>query len=351
MRAARALAFALLLTGSTMAAPAAGKASGTFTVGEEKTKLSHAWVLEKNALLSIVVSAAKLDDPGAIPEDAIALVVQLDESRQAAEVFFHHPELPAGLSVRELSRFESKKSPKGTLAGTIRFNDPGFSFGYTASFEAPITRIEDTVPPLPADASPAEHALWRLKQLGVSYDQSNYRDRIMRGDADVVKLFLDAGMPVNSQDALNEAVEFGHPAVVKVLLAAGADHARVGPYGSTTLMKAVDIGNLEVLQALIDSGADVNAVNEWKIGPLSTAAEQGKLEIVKALLAAGANVNARDTSGGTALSIAVMRGYKEVVETLLAAGADVKRDRESLLEYAADKPEIRAIIEKALARK
>ena len=95
---------------------------------------------------------------------------------------------------------------------------------------------------------------------------------------------------------------------------------------------------------------DVNAANQYRITPLAVAAEQGHLDIVNMLVAAGAKVNARDTAGGTALSVAILRGYKEIVEALLAAGTDVLRDKEDLLNLAADKPEIKEMLEKAFGR-
>jgi hypothetical protein len=49
--------------------------------------------------------------------------------------------------------------------------------------------------------------------------------------------------------------------------------------------------------------------------------------------------------------VAILRGYKEIVAALLAAGADVQRDKEDLLMLAADMPEIKAMLEKALAAK
>ena len=105
------------------------------------------------------------------------------------------------------------------------------------------------------------------------------------------------------------------------------------------------------MRLLIDAHADVNIPNEYKLAPLAVAAEQGQLETVKMLLAAGAKVDHHDPYGGSALSVAVLRGYKEVVKTLLDAGADVQRDKKDLLDLAKDKPEIRAMIEAAAAKK
>ena len=69
------------------------------------------------------------------------------------------------------------------------------------------------------------------------------------------------------------------------------------------------------------------------------------------LVAAGANVNAGDTAGSSALLVAVLRGYQEIVAALLSAGADVEREKDSLLSMAAEKPEILAMLEKALQAK
>lgn len=91
--------------------------------------------------------------------------------------------------------------------------------------------------------------------------------------------------------------------------------------------------------------------NPWEAPhhALAVAAEQGHLDSLNALIAAGAKLKARDTSGGTALSVAILREYKEIVAALLAAKADVQRDKDDLLALAADKPEIKAMLEKAIA--
>lgn len=329
-------------------AVALGNADGSLVVSGKTTRLHHAYVVEKNTLLKIIVSAEPLDDP-ANADDFTGIAVQLDEKKKAEEVFFFHPKLPAGLSVRQLSRFEPKSVSATKLAGRLVLDDPGNSFTYDVTFEAPIVRVKEAIERLPQDASKEEHARWRLKQLNIEYGEQEFRSRILQGDVDAVKLMLEAGMPVETQDALHEAVEAGNPKMVKVLIDAGANVNSRDVAGQSLVMNAVD--HPELVKLLIDAHADVNVANEYKITPLAAAAEQGQLESVKMLIAAGANVRHRDPTGGSALAVAVLRGYKDVVRALIDAGADVQRDKDDLLAMAKDKPEIKAMIEAAAKKR
>lgn len=355
------VAAALSLIAASMSAADAGKATGKFIVGDATRPLTHAYVIEKDSLLKIVLATDALEEAALYDKDTLqdavgehdlsALVIQLDEDRQADATFFFDPKLPAGLEVRQVGTFKLKKSGGKSLAGRVAMKDDGYSFSYDATFEAPIVVQVQTVEPLPADATAADHALWRLKQMEIPYDEQHYRGVVMDGNADTVKLFLEAGMPVETADALHLAVDIGKPDVVKLLLEHGADKNGKDAYGQSLIMTAASNHRPEILAMLIAAGADINAANQYRITPLAVAAEQGHLDLVNMLVAAGAKVNARDTAGGTALSVAILRGYKEIVEALLKAGTDVQRDKEDLLALAADKPEIKALLEQAIAGK
>lgn len=351
----------LLLITATLSAAEGGKATGSFVVGDSTRKLTHAYVVEKNSMLKIVLATAALEEnalydnaalQAAIGEHALsALVIQLDEDRKADATFFFDRDLPAGLEVRRTGTFKSKKSADGSLAGRVVLDDDGNSFSYDATFQAPILLQLQKVEALPANATPADHALWRLKQMEITYDEGHYRNAVMNGDADAVELFLAAGMPVGTADALHLAVDMGKAQVVKLLLEHGADKNGKDSYGQSLIMTAASNHHVEVLKQLVAAGADVNAANQYRITPLAVAAEQGHLDEVNLLVAAGANVNARDTAGGTALSVAILRGYKEIVAALIDAGTDVQRDKDDLLQLAEDKPEIKAMLEKAMQAK
>ena len=329
-------------------AVAVGTADGSMVVSGKSTPLHHAYVVEKNTLLKVIVSKDPIDDPISA-DDFTGIAVQLDEKKKAEEVFFFHPKLPAGLSVRQLSRFEPKSITKTRVAGRLVLDDPGNSFTYDVTFDAPIVHAKETIEKLPENATKEEHARWRLKQLNIEYGEDEFRRRILDGDADAVQLMLEAGMPVETREALHQAVEIGNAKVAKVLIDAGANVNARDAAGQSLVMNAVE--HPEIVKLLIDAHADVNIPNDYKLAPLAVAAERGNLETVKLLLAAGANVRHRDPTGGSALMVAVLRGYKDVVRVLIDAGADVARDKAELLDMAKDKPEIKAMIEEATRKK
>lgn len=307
---------ALLLVTVSLSADA-GKASGKFVVGDATRRLTHAYVVEKDALLRIILAtdaveeAALYDDAAlqsAVAEQGLsALVIQLDEDRGADATYVFDKDLPAGLEVRETGTFKAGKSRDGALSGRVVLKDDDVSFSYDATFDAPILMQQ---------------------QQQVEPPAAN----------------------VDTANALRRAIDLGKPEAVKLLLAGGADKNAKDAYGQSLVMMATSNHRADVVAMLIAAGADINAANDYHITPLAVAAEQGHLDLVNMLVAAGANVNARDTAGGTALAVAILRGYQPIVAALLEAGTDVQRDKDDLLALAADKPEIKAMLEAAMKK-
>ena len=297
-----------------------GKANGKFVVTSKETRqLTHAYAVDRKGLLKVVLASGAVEEAELFDDEALqsavdarglsALVIELDADRNEEATFFFDPKLPAGLEVRTVTKFTPKKSGEGAIAGRMTMKDPDFSFSFDSTFEAPIV-----VQPLSDKAAPAEEIPETPEAL---------KDAVDRGNIDVVKHLLERGVDKNAKDA----------------------------YGQSLVMTAVSNHHSEIVELLIEAGADINAANTYRITPLAVAAEQGHLDLIHMLVAAGAKVNARDTAGGTALSVAILRGYKEIVAALLEAGTDVQRDKEDLLALAADKPEIKAMLEKAIAKK
>ncbi|KAJ3276142.1 hypothetical protein HK104_003719 [Borealophlyctis nickersoniae] len=173
--------------------------------------------------------------------------------------------------------------------------------------------------------------------LDVGADVHAQNDRALglaarNGDLAVAKLLLDAGAEVHGQNdtALGLAAKNGHLAVVALLLDAGADvHAAIEldyvvkgrmrrndlPRNArrstlTPLGWAAAYGHLAVVKQLLKAGADVHAEDDAALG---TVAENGHLEVVRFLLKAGADVNAQNS---LALRNARDKGHSEVVELL-----------------------------------
>src|SRR5262245_9834296 len=115
----------------------------------------------------------------------------------------------------------------------------------------------------PAKLTP-EEARKKLEELGLQNTEAVFIENVSNGKADVVELFLDAGMSPNLKDAGT----------------------------STMLMIVAEKGDLAVMQVLLDAGADVNGRDREENTALTWAAGEGQLEATKALIAAGANVNA-----------------------------------------------------------
>jgi ankyrin repeat protein len=113
------------------------------------------------------------------------------------------------------------------------------------------------------------------------------------------------------------AANYGHPDIVRVLAAAGANLNAAANDGSTPLMAA--IGRNEqvaaaVARQLLEAGADVNAADDSGGTALHRAASSGFNEIIKMLAGRGANLEARNRQGQTPLMLARPRRTPQGIE-------------------------------------
>jgi ankyrin repeat protein len=185
---------------------------------------------------------------------------------------------------------------------------------------------------------------------------------------ETVRLLLAAGADVNPPPAggttpLMEAASRNSPAVLKLLLDAGA-HASLNAkdgLGRTALMLAPgsrsDPSSTAAARLLVAAGADVNAADREGQTPLMLNALKQVPEMIALLLKAGANVNAKDSRGRTALLYVRQEMYADVsaqvIAALIAAGAEVNVSDEegrTPLMYAAGNAEATNSLLKAGAR-
>jgi ankyrin repeat protein len=127
------------------------------------------------------------------------------------------------------------------------------------------------------------------------------------GNIDEVKRAIEVGIEIDElgskgQTALMVAAYYGHQAIVKMLLAAGAD-----PNLLSDDQHGADAG----MTALMFAVGSFFASN--------------RQQIAKTLIAGGADVNQRGIGGKTAIFCAALAGsgYLDCVETLITAGADL----------------------------
>ncbi|KAL6825975.1 ankyrin repeat-containing domain protein [Trichoderma sp. SZMC 28015] len=174
---------------------------------------------------------------------------------------------------------------------------------------------------------------------------------VYRRHVAVVKLLLAAGAEPDLVDGIGTAplmfaAEKGDTSLVEILLAAGANPDLRDKRGSTSLLSAVHLGHVAVVNLLLASGADMNFSHEgWSA--LHLAAYNGHGEVVELLLAYSADPDVRDHDGTTPLLHAAYKGYKSIVKLLLEAGAnpDLRNKKGQTLLTMAQKGGHEAVVE------
>ncbi|WP_346115170.1 ankyrin repeat domain-containing protein, partial [Nonomuraea maheshkhaliensis] len=152
------------------------------------------------------------------------------------------------------------------------------------------------------------------------------------GETEEVGRLLAAGVSPDAPGddggtALYRAAVQGHAAIVRTLLAAGADPGKESGAEDEglPLCAAACWGHLDVVTALRAAAADPDLredAGRSATTALHWAAANEHLSVVNALLDAGADPDVRDSTGGTALSRAARLGASAVVRALLDRGAD-----------------------------
>ncbi len=144
---------------------------------------------------------------------------------------------------------------------------------------------------------------------------------------ELVQTILDTGLNPNSSivddtcTPLQYALRSGNVELCRMLLDAGADVNRTGPF-YTPLNCAVMGGHIELVEILLDAGARVNEL-DWEESPLHIAVDLGGIELIEILLRSGADINSTNNYEETALHVAVSSNNIEISNLLLSAGADV----------------------------
>ncbi len=155
-------------------------------------------------------------------------------------------------------------------------------------------------------------------------------DAAMRGDRAVVRELLAGGADVNAAQgdgmtALHWAAEYGDTEMARMLLHAGAAVApatRIGSYAPLHL--AARNGHTSLAVLLLEAGSDATATAPGTgTTPLHLAAAAGAAELAVALIERGADVDAREAGWGqTPLMFAASMNRVDAIRALLDAGAD-----------------------------
>ena len=137
----------------------------------------------------------------------------------------------------------------------------------------------------------------------------------------LTKLLVGNGADVNREclqgTALSAACRANDQSVVKFFLERGARVNNVDSEGCTALITASECGHPEIVKLLFAEGAELNHPNTHTT-PLGAAAGFGRTDVMTILVDAGADLDARDSS---ALLEALMGGHEHAVIFLEAKGA------------------------------
>jgi ankyrin repeat protein len=154
-----------------------------------------------------------------------------------------------------------------------------------------------------------------------------------RADTSIVDLLLRRGGNVNPRGfaflPLNFAISLRQFENANRLLDAGA---LVNQFDSAALMtplielvfsldRSGDPQGMALMKQLIAKGANVNAKGKTGMTALYAAVSLRKVEVVKALLDAKANPNLTNKKGETPLQLATSKGFEDVAELLRGHGA------------------------------
>lgn len=188
-------------------------------------------------------------------------------------------------------------------------------------------------------------ALRKIEKMGVVYNRFSFLTSVKKNDENLVRLFLDSGMDVDTQNrkgwtGLMYAASTGNTDVADILLGAKASVNIKTPKGWTALMGAVGNGHVEIVKMLIALGADTNTkTTDTDITPLINSVLSGNVEITKILLEAGADYKVKDAEGNSPLMLAVSKKNLSLVRLLFEYGADsnvLTPDGHTILEYASE---------------
>jgi ankyrin repeat protein len=151
---------------------------------------------------------------------------------------------------------------------------------------------------------------------------------VERGSPAMVRQLLAGGADPNATGKdqptpLSLAAARGHDEIVNLLLAANAAPSTADAAGRSALWMASCNGSSAMIASLLKAGAAIDAADRDGLTPLACAAARGHSDAVERLSRAGANLAARDRNGDTPLTLAAAGGRTEAIRRLLAAGADL----------------------------
>lgn len=168
----------------------------------------------------------------------------------------------------------------------------------------------------------------------LSMQQNTILDLVKKNDITAVKLALENGSDVNTQDEKGRSLLLiatieKKPEMSKLLVSYKADVNLQDNQMDSPFLYAGASGQTELVKLFLENGARFDLFNRYNGTALIPACERGHVETVKVLVKIkGFPINHVNRLGWTALMEAVILGngtkkYQEIVQVLKENGADV----------------------------
>ncbi len=153
------------------------------------------------------------------------------------------------------------------------------------------------------------------------------------GYVPVVDHCLKNGVDLNLKDRRGLSpvwfsVSGKRPAMLKKLVALGADLSIKNPQGDDMLFRAALAGDVEVFGILLDNGFKIDGKNAYELTPIQYAARGDAVDIMKLLVAKGVDPRGGTDPSFTLLHHAVQSGKSAAIHYLLDIGLDVNAKHE-----------------------
>ena len=190
--------------------------------------------------------------------------------------------------------------------------------------------------------SPRRQALKKLESQGIEATGFSVLSATQSGDADTVKLLLQAGVYSGQRDEAGRtpllvAIQDGHLDVTWALINGGADVRVESPSKVSPLAVAVEANEAAIADRLLDCGAEPDCLTTDGSRLLPWAIRNGRSAFVRRLMEKGADPHQKDSRGTPLLHVAMESGNRELARELIDLGADcgaANADGESALVIA-----------------
>lgn len=193
--------------------------------------------------------------------------------------------------------------------------------------------------------NPEKKALRALSRLGTEPSGKSLLEAAGRGDTQMVKLLLQAGVHHGQRDAagrtpLRVAVDRHDVATALLLLDKGADPGAVDARGTCILGSALAGDETAIVDQLLARGAKVDGNMPDGDPILPWAIRQGRLAFIHHVLKGGVDPHLKDKEGNSLVHVAMRSGRRDLVIEFLDRGADggsVDSEGGSLLQRAMER--------------